>query len=338
VLALLAVLALVTTTNKALVHAANGVVPGSGLLPLTTKEGEAERGLQEQLEEEEQVTLPNTDNSTGAPGGNNNKTSSDIGGDGMPTNNTTTTNSTSTTNTTNSTSGGGTRTTTTTPPPLVPNNINDLRDCVDEETGALLPGRFVENYLCLPEGEDAVWYYALVPAPIASNGLQAGYATHLHLWFGSLGHPTSAAFDYMNYGLSIPDKGGQIAVELSPHFVYDRSQMLPAEPLFTTEIGLGPANLLLPEPCVVDKNSVRGQNVCSGWVSELADPAGNPNVISIHAPDGLYGKRATDVGIKYFHLHPLLTGERGFITTPTEHAVLTSKQRRPFRLIKHRPR
>ena len=58
--------------------------------------------------------------------------------------------------------------------------------CLDNATGQLLDDTFIESGVCV---SDSIFYYDLRPAPITSNGLHAGAPTHLHLWFGSLGHP-----------------------------------------------------------------------------------------------------------------------------------------------------
>ena len=173
-------------------------------------------------------------------------------------------------------------------------------DCIDEVSGELIDGQFVENGVCV---EDSVWYYALVPAPIASNGLHAGEPTHFHLWFGSLGNPVEDAFDFDNYGLFIDGGMAKMTLDLSPHFIYDESNKHPAQPLFTTEMGLGPANIMFPSPCVYDLDTQEGRTSCSGWTSNLGQ---NKNQIDIIAPDGLFGRRALEAGIKFFHLHPVI--------------------------------
>jgi hypothetical protein len=173
--------------------------------------------------------------------------------------------------------------------------------CIDKDTGELINGQFVENGVCV---EESVWYYALVSAPIASNGLLAGAPTDLHLQFGSLGNPIEDAFDPQNYGLYIKGGMGRMTLDLSPHFIYDQANGHPAQALFTTELALGPANIFFSAPCIFDQDTEKGQTVCTGWTSELGE--NNRNQIHIIVPDGLFGKRALEVGIKFFHLHPVI--------------------------------
>jgi len=101
----------------------------------------------------------------------------------------------------------------------------------------LQEGWSVENGTCVSSAQ-AVWYYELVTAPICSSGLQEGYPSHLHLRFGSLGQPATNAFDFRHYGLDIPE-GGMLTVQLGPQFLYDTDNVLPAQGLFTLELGLG---------------------------------------------------------------------------------------------------
>ena len=175
----------------------------------------------------------------------------------------------------------------------------DSLECIGDK-GELLNGQVVENGVCVDE---SVWYYALVPAPIASNGLQAGAPTHLHLQFGSIGSPVEDAFDPENYGLFIPGGKGNMTLELSPHFIYDKESNRLAEPWSATELGLGPANIIYPVPCKLDPESEQGRFACGGWDSRLGE---TKNDITVSAPDGLYGKRALEVGIKFMHIHPVI--------------------------------
>jgi hypothetical protein len=172
--------------------------------------------------------------------------------------------------------------------------------CIDEATGELINDQFVENGVCVDE---SLWYYELANAPITSNGLLAGAPTHFHLFFGSLENPIEDAFDPENYGLYIEGGMGRMTLDFSPHFIYDQANGHPAQPLFTTELGLGPANIFFSAPCSIDVDTVRGQNVCAGWTSGFGD---SRNQINIIPPEGLFGKRALDIGIKFFHLHPVI--------------------------------
>lgn len=180
-----------------------------------------------------------------------------------------------------------------------------LLDCVDSDTGKLQDGMFVENGACVKE---SVWFYELSRPVIASNGLQQGSPTHFQLYFGSIGNPLEDAFDPQNPGLGVyaEEDFFEMKLELSPHFLYNQygpNASLPAQPLFTTELAIAPANILYPEPCLLEKDSPRGKIFCSGWDSQLGS---HPNEIIIFADIGLYGQRALDVGIKFFHLHPVL--------------------------------
>lgn len=187
--------------------------------------------------------------------------------------------------------------------PAIPN-----LPCIDQATGRLQEGKFVENGECV---DSSSWYYGLVPAPITSNGLHMGAPSHFHLWFGSIGKPVEDAFDPENYGLYIEGIPGRLVLELSPHFVYDTRNNLVPVPLVTTEMATSPANIIYPSPCSEDIHSKAGQIFCGGWFSQFANTGTDipidVNQIEIVAPDGLSGIRARDIGIKFVHIHPELT-------------------------------
>lgn len=185
--------------------------------------------------------------------------------------------------------------------------------CVNQTTGDLLDGKFIENGECV---DDSVWYYELSRPVIASNGLLMGAPSHFQLYFGSIGNSVQDAFDPENYGLYLEGGDARMIVELSPHFLYntgpDGNQ--PAEPMWTTELAIAPANIMYPDfimtdnpkggasLCDLDPTDLLYRQFCAGWDSYL-DPDDHNRII-VFAPEGLYGERALHVGIKFFHLHP----------------------------------
>ena len=119
--------------------------------------------------------------------------------------------------------------------------------------------------------DEAVWYYELVGAPIASNGLEAGAPTHFHLLLRSLGDPIEDAFDPRNYELYIPGGQGNLTIELSPQFIYYQQEPQLAQGMWTTELALAAANILFSSPCLIDEDTIRGQRGCAGCASDLTD-------------------------------------------------------------------
>jgi hypothetical protein len=153
-------------------------------------------------------------------------------------------------------------------------------------------GWSIENYQCK---RDSAFFYNVVNAYTSANGLQAGAPTDLMLEFGSLGNSVLVAYNPECFGLAIPGNGGKLVIILSNHFVYMGEQPTPNEIM---ELGVAPGNPILGIPC----NDGDADVVCGNW---------NANLVGTHqieiipqGENGLTGRRALTIGVKFAHIHP----------------------------------
>jgi hypothetical protein len=167
--------------------------------------------------------------------------------------------------------------------------------CVDGN-GHLWKGWFIESYQCVSE---TVWFQGVTNSPFSPNGNQAGAPTDIFLNFGSLGASSEQAYDPDRFGLSIPGIGGKLVLELSPEFVYNEG-VIPF-PNTLIELGVAPGNPIVGNPCKEGVSSV----VCGKWDARFGN---NTHQIEIIPQDsgGLIGRRATEIGVKFVHIHPIL--------------------------------
>jgi hypothetical protein len=189
----------------------------------------------------------------------------------------------------------------------------ELEACIDSQ-GNLLPDTAVQDRTCMAASE-AVFYYDIVPAPVTSNGLQAGAPTDLHLWFGSINNSLETAFDPNNFGLALPESG-RLILDFGPQFIYDTAQARIPIPNQLVELGLAMGNAILGEPCPFESDADRAALVCGGWTAGFgaadtdtnADNTTNTKqVVYTVAPNqtqGITGERGRLIGAKFAHVHP----------------------------------
>lgn len=181
--------------------------------------------------------------------------------------------------------------------------------CLDSQ-GNLLTDTAIQDRTCTTAAE-AVFYYAIQPAPITSNGLQAGAPTDLHLWFGSIGNLVETAFDPQNFGLGL-HVNGRLIVDFGPQFLYDDQEARIPIPNRIVELGLAMGNAVLGEPCNYRDDAERAPIVCAGWSANFGDTNGtstngtdfNQVVYSTALDQGLTGERGQLIGAKFAHVHP----------------------------------